>query len=368
MSPVRVCFLIDRLSRAGTETQLLALIRTLDQTRVEPSLVLLDGEDQLSRSLEPAECPVLRLGVKSFASRRALGAAASFARFLRRQQVDVLQAYFLDSIYFGVPVARIAGVRRIVRVRNNLGYWLNRKHRVLNHVYSKIIHRTLTNSEMGREALLSEGVAAHRIAVLENGVDIDRFANAAPPDTTRDVVRIGAVANLRPIKNLDLLVRAAYEIARRFPNVKFEIAGDGEQRAELEQLILRLNLGDRVRLLGAMADIPKFLASVDIAVLCSSSEGMSNALLEYMAAGRAIVATRVGAAEKLICDGEEGLLIPANDLPALIGAIERYLTTPPLAFRTGNAARLRAVAEFSRDAMRRRFEDWYLELARSVSR
>ena len=366
MSPVRVCFLIDRLSRAGTESQLLALIRALDQTRVEPSLVLLDGDDDLSRSLEPAECPVLRLGVKSFASKRALGAAAAFARFLRRRQVDVLQAYFLDSIYFGVPVARIAGVRRIVRVRNNLGYWLNRKHRLLNHVYSKMVHRTLTNSDLGREALVAEGVAAHRIAVLENGVDIDRFAGAAPPDTSRDPVRIGTVANLRPIKNLDLLIRAAAELIRRHPQVRFEIAGEGEQRGELERLISQLNLGDRVRLLGAESDVPRFLGSLDIAVLCSRSEGMSNALLEYMAAGRAIVATRVGAAEKLIRDGEEGLLVPPNDLPALVSAIDRLLTDSPLALRVGNAARKRAVADFSRDAMRRRFEDWYLELAASM--
>ncbi len=185
---------------------------------------------------------------------------------------------------------------------------------------------------------------------------------AAPPETARDVVRIGAVANLRPIKNLDLLIKAAAETVKRFPNGRFEVAGEGEQRIELEKLILDLNLGDRFRLLGAVSDIPKFLGSVDIAVLCSRSEGMSNALLEYMAAGRAIVATRVGAAEKLIRDGEEGLLIPPDDLPALIGAIEQFLTTQSLAFRVGNAARKRAVAEFSRDAMRQRFEHFYLSL------
>src|SRR5438046_2486567 len=76
--PVRVCFLIDNLSRAGTEMQLLALLRAFDRTRVEPSLVLLDGEDDVSRSLEPDHCPVLRLGVKSFASRRVVSAARAF--------------------------------------------------------------------------------------------------------------------------------------------------------------------------------------------------------------------------------------------------------------------------------------------------
>src|SRR5262245_6291573 len=100
--PVRVCFLIDSLSRAGTETQLLALIHEMDRARVEPSLVLLDGENELSRSLEPADCPVLRLGVKRLVDRRAVGAVRRLVAFWRDQRPDVLQAYFLDSAYFGV--------------------------------------------------------------------------------------------------------------------------------------------------------------------------------------------------------------------------------------------------------------------------
>jgi L-malate glycosyltransferase len=362
VNPVRVCFLIDRLSRAGTETQLLALIRAFDRSRVEPSLVLLDGEDELSRSLEPAECPVLRLGVKSFASRKAISAARILAGFLRRHQIDLLQAYFLDSIYFGVPVAKLAGVRRIIRVRNNLGYWVTWKHRLLNGLYSKLIDHTLTNSDQGRAALIADGVNARQIAVLENGVDVERFADAPPPSASRPMARIGAVANLRPIKSLDLLVRAAAEIVKRRPQVRFEVAGEGQQRAELERLITELSLGEHFRLIGPVHDVPGFLASLDIAVLCSRSEGMSNALLEYMAAGRAIVATRVGAAEKLIRDEREGLLILPNDVAALANAIERLLGDAAFARLLGTQARQRVVESFSRNSMCRRFEDWYLQL------
>src|SRR5262249_23590859 len=155
---------------------------------------------------------------------------------------------------------RLAGVRRIVRVRNNLGYWLTRKHRLLNRVYSQLVDQTLTNSDQGRAALIAEGVKAQRIAVLENGVAVDCFANETPPDPSRAVVRIGAVANLRPIKNLDLLIRAAAEIVKRHPQVQFEVAGEGEQRAELERLIGELDLANHFRLVGAIAEVPEFLA------------------------------------------------------------------------------------------------------------
>src|SRR5204862_250698 len=120
--PVRVCFLIDELATDGTETQLLALIRNLDRRRVQPYLVLLRGDRPSSRALEPDHCPVLRLGVGSLRSPRTLIRGARFIRFLRRDRIDVLQAYFPDSSYFGLPLARLAGVRHRIRTRNNIGH------------------------------------------------------------------------------------------------------------------------------------------------------------------------------------------------------------------------------------------------------
>src|SRR5262245_64542754 len=100
--PVRVCFMIDGLQPARTESQLLALIRNLDRSRVQPTLCLLDGEGELSRSLEPANCPVLRLGVTGLSRPQNLAKAWWLARFLMSQRIDVLQVYFPDSTYFGV--------------------------------------------------------------------------------------------------------------------------------------------------------------------------------------------------------------------------------------------------------------------------
>src|SRR5262249_56156405 len=90
-----------------------------------------------------------------------------------------------------------------------------RRHRLLEKIYSRLCNQTVTKSEQGCEALLAEGMPAERIAVLENGVDVDRFAGLHAPDTGRSNLRIGAVANLRPVKNLDLLIRAAARLAGR---------------------------------------------------------------------------------------------------------------------------------------------------------
>ncbi|HKA06095.1 MAG TPA: glycosyltransferase, partial [Gemmataceae bacterium] len=126
--PINACFVIDRLSRAGTETQLLALIRHLDREKVRPSLCLL-GDDGSSKDLYPDDCPILELGLNKLVGPAAIPAAAKLAGFWRRQQADVVVTYFLDSTYFAVPVARLCGIRHVVRVRNNVGYWLTPLHR-----------------------------------------------------------------------------------------------------------------------------------------------------------------------------------------------------------------------------------------------
>lgn len=362
--PVRVSFLIDRLTRAGTETQLLALIRSLDRNRVEPSLVLLDGKGSESRSLEPADCPVLRLGLTTWRKPlKLIRTARRIARFWRRQQTDVVQTYFLDSTYLGVPLARACGIRQVLRVRNNVGHWLTPGHRSLGRLVGRLAHHTLTNSEPGRRALhRAERGASRKFVVLENGVDLERFADVPPPRTTDGIVTVGALANLRPVKGIDVLIHAAALL----PCVRFLVAGDGPERDRLQQLIVAKGLTERFHLLGPVADVPAFLASVDVGVVPSRAEGMSNALLEMMAAGRPVVATDVGANRQLLGDGGRGLVVPPEDANALVGALASVVGDAVFARRLGHAAQGFVESQFSRAAMCERFERFYIRQVRSA--
>ena len=174
---------------------------------------------------------------------------------------------------------------------------------------------------------------------------------------------MGCVANLRPVKNIDGLMRVAASLLPGFPNLTFVVAGEGEERPALERLHGELRLGERFRLLGAVRDIPAFLGGLDVAVLPSHSEGMSNALLESMAAGRPIVATDVGASAKLLGDGACGVLVPSSRDEPLADGLRKLLSNPALARTFGAAARERVCGHYSRDAMRLRFEQFYLRLA-----
>jgi glycosyltransferase involved in cell wall biosynthesis len=367
--PLGICFVIDRLGRAGTETQLLTLIRDLDRDRVRPSLCLLNGSDRESRGLLPRSCPVLDLRLPRLGSAFLPAAAARLAAFWRRNRIDVVQTYFLDSTYFAVPLARMCGIRHVVRVRNNVGYWLTRRHGQLSRLVGRLSDVTLTNSASARQAILNaEGLPRGRVEVIHNGVDLVRFAPNIPPRAESDIVRIGAVANLRPVKNVDGLIRAAEVVCQRHPRVQFEVAGEGEDRLGLEKQIRNAGLDDRFRLLGSVADVPGFLARLDVAVLCSHSESMSNALLEYMAAGLPVVATDVGANGSLVRDEREGLIVPPGNSAALAEGIHRLVGDPARRREFGKAARRRAEKEFSRAAMVRRFEDFYESLQTNAAR
>lgn len=354
---MRICFLIDELAVAGTETQLLALLRHLDRSRFEPYLALLRGDSATSRALEPAGVPVVRLGVGSLARPSALARLWRFRGWLRDERIDVLQTYFPDSSYFGIVAGWLAGVRHRLRTRNNVGHWLTPGHRRLGRWLNRLTTGTIANCAAARDALLeAEAPAGDSVVVLENGVDAERFL-ALPTPAGNAVV--GAVANLRAVKGLDVLVAAAAKVAAARPDATFRVAGEGDQRPALEADIQARGLADRFALPGSTDDVPAFLAGLDVAVLASRAEGLPNAVLEAMAAGRPVVATRVGAVPELIDDGVHGLLVPPGDADALAAAILRLLGDPALARSLAEAARKRVVERYSRAAMVRRFESFY---------
>jgi glycosyltransferase involved in cell wall biosynthesis len=224
----------------------------------------------------------------------------------------------------------------------------------------------VANCDAAREALLqAERPRPETVCVLENGVDLDRFAAIAPLSARPGPLdRVGVVANLRHVKGLDVLLDAAARLLRDHPGLSLRIAGAGPEREALARQAAALGVEKAVTFLGSVTDVPAFLAEVDVAVLPSRAEGMSNAVLEYMAAGRAVVATSVGSNARLLGHGAHGLLVPPGDAGALADAVGLLLADRERACELGAAGRRFVEVEFSRAAMVRRFEDFFIGLAR----
>ena len=370
---VRVCFVIDELAVAGVEGQLLLLLERLDRARIQPLLCMLKGHDALSRSLEPKNCPVITLGVRSLHGPASFRSVFRLYRFLRREHIEIVHALCPDSLYFAAPVARLAGVPCVVRFCVNMGYWMNPLDRWLGKIYTRLVDATVANCEACRQAVIADqGTPPESVVIIPNGVDLSRFNGRGLSQFSRSengtvplptaLQRVGIVANLRPVKNLELFIRAAGRLVPSHPNVQFEIAGEGDLHGRLEGLIESLGLRDHVKLLGSVSDIPAFLSSLNVAVLCSHSEGSPNAIMEYMAAGLPSVVTDVGGNRELIEHERYGLVVAPNDLEQLSAAIARLLDDRPLASRLGKNARQRAFAEFGVETQARRYEQFYQEL------
>lgn len=174
---------------------------------------------------------------------------------------------------------------------------------------------------------------------------------------------VGMVANLRTVKGIDIFIQAAARVASMNPDVRFTIAGGGDT-TPWRTLADECGAGDRLSFAGAIADVPAFLSKLDIAVLSSRSEGMPNVVLEYMAAGRPIVATDVGGCGDLITDDVDGLLVPPGNPEALAAAVNRLLADPSMSHRLSCEAHRRVRDEFTEDLEVRRHQQLYERLMR----
>jgi glycosyltransferase involved in cell wall biosynthesis len=165
-------------------------------------------------------------------------------------------------------------------------------------------------------------------------------------------------------KTLEMFLRAAAAIARRVPASRFVVVGDGERRADLEALARQLALGDRVRFVGWRGDLHRVYADLDVVVLTSRNEGSPVSLIEAMAAARPVVATRVGGVPDLVEDGQQGLLVPADDVEALARAIEDVLSSPDRWRAMGEAGRKRVYPAFTAERLISDLDRLYTELLR----
>jgi len=365
---IGICFMIDRLILAGTETQVLRLIENVDRNRFRPCLALLDGTSEGSQRLEPDGCPLVRLGVKKIKSPQGARGAMRLSGFLRENGVEILQVYFPDSTFLGLAAGRMAGVKHYIRNRRNLGYKLSKFEKFLGRLYSKTSLLTAANSEACRAAVIEQEAAKpDSVIVIPNGVDLGPYAKLEPPRSAfvgKMAPVIGMVANLRPVKDPKSLVTAAIVLQKEFPNLQLEIAGEGELRAELTQQIADAGLQNQFRLIGQLDDVPEFLQTLDVAVLSSTSEGLSNSVIEYMGAARPIVATAVGGNAELIESEKSGLLVSPGNVEQLTSSIRKMLVDRGFAVSCGLAARERALENYSVQRQTQRFESWWSEIAR----
>lgn len=320
----KVFFLIDHFKDpfAGTEGQVYALIKGLMARNIEAQLAVFKPSEYILKQQFP--CPVKVLDIKKMLSLKAIAALLKLGFYLKRNDFKLVHIYFNDASVIAPVILRCFGLKVVIS-RRDMGFWYTPMLAKILKFNAKFVNACICNSHAVKAKTMEvENLALAKMHVVYNGLpeykispdDVDKaetIKEFLPPSNKI----IGIVANIRPIKRIQDLIYAAEKIAaqKKF-DFKIAIVGGGDE-SELAALCKLLNITDKVIFLGAQKNVEKYLKNFDIAVLTSDSEGLSNSIIEYMAAGKPVVCSNVGGNNELIKHGLNGYLYPVGDIQQL---------------------------------------------------
>jgi glycosyltransferase involved in cell wall biosynthesis len=318
------------------------------------------------RDLDRAGVPVVRFPVHSFRSVSVVAGALQMRRYIARNRIGLVHAFDYPAVIFGIPVARTC--RSVVAVSSQ------RYHRALRpgwphwcqRVTDRLADAVVVNCEyLVRHLREDEGVAADRIRLCYNGIDTRRFRppeiprHTSPPDPS---LVIGVVCALRPEKDLGTLLTAFARVRHIRPGVRLLIAGSGPGRTELGVQAAALGIAADCTFLPAESEVARSLGSIDIFVLPSLSEALSNSLMEAMACGCCAVASATGGNVELVLDGQTGRLFQPGNASHLASVLEQLIVDDALR-RDLAAGGLRLIQErFTLSACAQRMGEIYAAL------
>lgn len=360
--PVRILYVVGNFVAGGAERHLLELWSRMDRDRFAVEIACFRREGQFLPDVEALGWPIVNLEV----GRRVYGpkGVRGLMRLINealRFRPHAIHGYLFGPDLFAVLAGRATGVPVTVVAKRNVDAFQNPRQRAVERiVYALATHVTAVSDAVATTAA-DLGVPRSRITVIPNGVDLTRFR---PGETALDIAEpgvpvVGSVGCLAPRKDYGTLLEALAVLARRGRAFQAVLVGDGPERAALEARARSLGIEARVRFLGERQDIERLLPRFDVFVLSSREEGIPNALLEAMAAGRPAVATAVGGNCEVLTDGETGWLVPPAAPQRLADALDEALSRPDEARRRGAAARRATEERMSIEAMVHQHERFY---------
>ncbi|PYP93178.1 MAG: hypothetical protein DMG65_01520 [Candidatus Angelobacter sp. Gp1-AA117] len=361
-APRHVLYVMDRLPRTlgGGESVLLKMIGSLPKDRFRCSVLTFDLEPDSAFS--DLDCPVHLLPMKKTYDWNAVKMAWRLAKLIRSESVDIVHTFFESSDIWGGSVAKLLTSARLISSRRDMGILRSTKHRLAYRLLSWMPDKVLTVSGQVRHfCIATDHIKPAKVMTIYNGVELpprpDTWQNAETRrllNIPEDAQVVVTVANIRRVKGIDVLLRAAERISRTNKKAVFVIVGgilEQDYFAELQGLAETLNISTNIRFAGRHQSATPFLQMSNVFALPSRSEGFSNALLEAMAAELPCVATDVGGNSEAIQNGLNGLIVEPEDEAPLADAISFLLSDPIRAKEMGQAARRTVELRFTPERM-----------------
>jgi glycosyltransferase involved in cell wall biosynthesis len=363
-APCPVLLMARGLDLGGTERQMTETAKCLDRSRFTPHVACFRDEGFRASELRAGGVPVVPLGVRSFRSVSAIRGARVLASYIRQHGIRLVHTFDVPANVFGVPAARAAGTAAVLssqRAHRSLTPGLMRH---LLRLTDRMVDAVVVNCRaVERDLIAADGVPPGLIRLCRNGIDTSVFRPAAARASASGGLVIGCVAALRAEKDLGTLLDAFQRLRGTCPALRLVIAGAGPALPSLVEHRAALGLPESSCVFHpATADVAGCLHGIDIFVLPSVSEALSNSLMEAMACGCCVVASRVGGNPELVADAQTGLLFQPGDADDLAAKLRVLIENEELRRRLADNAAALIRAEFSIESAARRMGEIYDEV------
>lgn len=356
MKPINVLYLIDSLTHGGTERQVAELIRNLDRTHIQPHLCTLKPSSGLYDELD---IPKVCLGFSSFASISLAGVLKKLSGFISDNQISIVQTFFQDPFLLAVLVKPFHPIKLIGSFRD-LGFWRTKAESRKMRFACRFFDGYIANSQAVKNHFTAQdGLLPNRIEVIYNGIDMASIPLLQSCNSTSSDI-VGIVANLnRPVKRVQDFVKAAAIVHKKNPGASFIIVGGGHLQPGLQSLAADLGIGHCTTFTGMVSNPLDYITTFTVGVITSETEGFCNAIIEYMACGVPVVATKVGGNQELVEENVNGYLYEPGDCHELAVDILRILVSREERERIGLENRVRIANHFSVENMISHTESFY---------
>ncbi len=366
---VEVVYVVASMKTGGTQTHLLQVLRLLDRSRFRPHLYCLRDQGDLIEAARSLGVDVRSFSmIGSLKDPRDLSGLIKLRRALVELRPGVVHGYLLRGNFYAALSGAMASVPVVVTSKRGL----HRPATLSERVAVRISNRLSTAIAGNSPAVLDftrqiEGRVPEPMVMIPSGIDTERFSPGLHQGLRSELGLgqapvVGTVFTWRPLKGFRLLFEAFARLRAQLPDARLLVAGESELVGDPAELARSLGIAEAIICLGRRGDIPAVLATFDVFVLPSQSEGMSNALLEAMAMERTVVATAVGGNPHVIEEAKSGFLVDYPDVEGLAERIGAVLADTDIRRVIGRAARQRIVTEYSAASMVRQIEDLYQRL------
>lgn len=365
-APIRIGHVLLSLRPGGLENGVVNVVNGLDRREFLSSICCLQTSGEFAQRITDERCRILEFGLRPGNDPRLVW---RLARAFRTLRLDIVHTRNAEAFFYGAVAARLAGIPALVHSEHGRVF-PEKWHRALAQrwLLRSVSCAFAVSQQLAEQMVAHIGVRPGTFRVIYNGVDTRRFAGRPAGEHRRrdGEIVIGSVGRLAAVKNYGLLLQAIARLPADTP-WRLVLIGDGPQRRELEQAARDIGIGARVSFLGHREDVAELLGGLDVFVLPSDSEGMSNTLLEAMAAGVAVIASDVGGNREVIEAGRSGLLFGRGDIQAAAQAIQQVVTDMQLRERLAAAGLQRANTTFALRTMLSAYEDLYRSVWRAKS-